>query len=81
MTETILNTILNEMSNAQDIITRGEDKKEYVMNKIKQYMTPQDYIRYEPFISLIIDFIKTLAKNKYILETLKTKTCFLSCIK
>ena len=81
MTETILNTILNEMSNVQDCMTGGEDKKNYVMNKIKQYMTPQDYIRYEPMISLIIDFIKTLAKNKKILDTLKTNTCFLSCIK
>ena len=81
MTETILNTILNEMSNAQDVITGGEDKKNYVMQKLKQYMTPQDYIRYEPMISLIIDFIKTLAKNKYVLDTLKNKTCFLSCIK
>lgn len=81
MTETILHTILNEMTNAQDVITGGEDKKKYVMQKLKQYMTPQDYIRYEPIISLIIDFIKTLAKNKYILDTLKTNTCFLSCIK
>lgn len=81
MTETILNTILNEMSNAQDVITGGEDKKNYVMQKLKQYMTPQDYIRYEPIISLTIDFIKTLAKNKYVLDTLKNKTCFLSCIK
>ena len=80
MTDTILTTILHEMSNAQDVFTGGEDKKNYVMQKLKQYMTLQDYIRYEPMISLIIDFIKTLAKNKYILDTLKTKTCF-SCIK
>jgi hypothetical protein len=80
MTESILNTILNEMTNAQDVFTGGEDKKNYVMKKLKEYMTPQDYIRYEPIISLIIDFIKTLAKNKYVLDTLKNKNCFL-CIK
>lgn len=80
MTETILNTILNEMTNAQDVITGGEDKKNYVMQKLKQYMTPQDYIRYEPIIFITIDFIKTLAKNKYVLDALKTKTCF-SCIR
>ena len=38
MTETILNTILNEMSNAQDVITGGQDKKLYVMKKLKEYM-------------------------------------------
>ena len=81
MTETILNTILNNMNEAQEVITGGEDKKNYVMQKLKEYMTPQDYIRYEPFISLIIDFIKTLAKNKYVLDTLKNKSCFLSCVK
>ena len=80
MTETILTTILNEMSNAQEVITGGISKKEYVMNKIKQYMNKDDYERYEPMISLIIDFIKTLSKNKYILDTIKNKKC-LSCIK
>ena len=43
-------------------------------------MNKDGYERYEPMISLIIDFIKTLSKNKYILDTLKNKKCF-SCIK
>ena len=81
MTETILTTLLNEMNNAQEVITGGISKKEYVMNKIKQYMDQDDYERYEPMISLMIDFIKTLSKNKYVLDTLKNKNCFLSCIK
>jgi tRNA A37 threonylcarbamoyltransferase TsaD len=80
MTETILNTILNEMSNAQEVITGGISKKEYVMNKIKQCMDKDDYERYEPMISLIIDFIKYLATNKKLLDTIKNKKC-LSCIK
>ena len=79
MTETILTTMLNEMSNAQEVITGGLSKKEYVMNKIKQYMNKDDYERYEPMISLTINFIKTLAKNKYVLDTLRNKKCF-SCI-
>ena len=79
MTETILKTILDEMSNAQEVITGGEDKKEYVMKKIKQYMNKDDYERYEPMISLTIDFIKNLAKNKYVLDALKPQKCF-SCI-
>ena len=80
MTETIFKTILDEMSNAQEVITGGISKKEYVMNKIKQYMNKDDYERYEPMISLIIDFIKYLATNKKILDTIKNKKC-LSCIK
>lgn len=81
MTETILNTILNEMTNAQEVITGGISKKEYVMNKIKEHMDKETYDKYETIISLIIDFIKYLAKNKYVLDTLKNKNCFLSCIK
>jgi hypothetical protein len=81
MTETILTTILNQMKNAQEVISGGEDKKEYVLKKLKEYMTPNDYIRFEPMISLTIDFIKILAKNKYILDSLKNKNCFLPCIK
>ena len=79
MTETILNTILNYMTTAQDDFTGGEDKKNYVMQKLKQYMTPQDYIRYEPIILLTIDFIKYISSNKDLLNGLKRQKCF-SCI-
>ena len=68
------------MAQAQKIITGGEDKKIYVMTKIKEYMNKDDYERYEPMISLIIDFIKYLATNKKLLDTIKNKKC-LSCIK
>lgn len=79
MTETILNTILNEMSNAQDVITGGEDKKNYVMQKLKEYMDKNDFERYSPIISLTIDFIKYLSSNKDLLNGLKRQKCF-SCI-
>ena len=80
MTEKILLNVIDEMAQAQKIITGGEDKKIYVMTKIKEYMNKDDYEKYEPMISLIIDFIKTLSKNKKILDAIKNKKC-LSCIK
>ena len=80
MTEKIIFNVISEMAGAQKLITGGDSKKEYVMAKLKEYMNKDDYERYEPMISLIIDFIKTLSKNKYILDTLKNKKCF-SCIK
>ena len=80
MTETIILNIISEMSNAQKNFINGNDKKAYVMTKIKEYMNKDDYDKYEPMISLIIDFLKYLATNKKILDTIKNKNC-LSCIK
>ena len=79
MTETIILNIISEMSNAQKNFINGNDKKAYVMTKIKEYMNKDDYDKYEPMISLIIDFLKYLATNKKILDTIKNKKCF-SCI-
>ena len=80
MTETIIINIISEMSNAQKNFINGNDKKAYVMTKIKEYMNKDYYDKYEPMISLIIDFIKYLATNKKILDTIENKKC-LSCIK
>ena len=80
MTETIIFNVISEMAGAQKLITGGDSKKEYVMTKLKEYMNKDDYERYEPMISLIIDFIKYIATNKKILDTIKNKKC-LSCIK
>ena len=79
MTETILMNIINNMVDAQGVITGGISKKEYVMTKLKEYMNKDDYERYEPMISLTIDFIKYLSSNKDLLNALKNKRCF-SCI-
>lgn len=80
MTETIILNIVSEMSNAQKNFINGNDKKAYVMTKIKEYMNKDDYDKYEPMISLIIDFLKYLATNKKILDALKPQKCF-SCYK
>ena len=66
MTDKLIFNVISEMAGAQKLITGGDSKKEYVMTKLKEYMNKDDYDRYEPMISLIIDFIKTLSKNKYI---------------
>ena len=58
-------------ADAQKIITGGDSKKEYVMTKLKEYMNRDDYERYEPMISLTIDFIKYLSTNRHIKCTQK----------
>ena len=80
MTDKIIFNVISEMAEAQKVIIGGDSKKEYVMTKLKEYMNKDDYERYEPMISLIIDFIKYIATNKKILDTIKNKKC-LSCIK
>ena len=81
MTDKILMDVMNNMTEAQDVITGGASKKEYVMNKLKENMTKEDYERYEPMISLTIDFIKYLSSNKHVLNALKNKKCFSLCSK
>ena len=80
MTDKIIFNVISEMADARKVIIGGDSKKEYVMTKLKEYMNKDDYERYEPMISLIIDFIKYIATNKKILDTIKNKKC-LSCIK
>ena len=80
MTDKIIFNVISEMADAQKVIIGGDSKKEYVMTKLKEYMNKDDYERYEPMISLIIDFIKYIATNKKMLDTIKNKKC-LSCIK
>ena len=79
MTDKFLANVINEMSNAQQVIIGGDSKKEYVMTKLKEHMNKDDYERYQPMISSTIDFIKCLSTNKDILNALKNKKC-VSCI-
>lgn len=75
----ILISVINHMSDAQESISGGIDKKTYVMSRLKDFMDKEDYDRYEPMIGLIIDFIKYLSTHKELLNSLKRKNCF-SCI-
>ena len=54
----IMTRIIYEMKDAQQNMINGNNKKEYVMKKLKEYMDKETYERYEPMISLTIDFIK-----------------------
>lgn len=80
MTEPLMHQIVKMMKDAQEIHTEGASKKVYVMDKLKQYLDSETYQRYEPLISMTIDFIKYISTNKEILNGLKNNlTCF-SCI-
>ena len=81
MTDKILMDVINNMTDAQDVITGGVNKKEYVMKKLKEHMNKDDYERYEPMLLLTIDFIKYLSSNKHLLNALKNKKCFSLCSK
>ena len=62
---TIMSVIIDEMKKAQQsIVTGGEDKKSYVMKKIKDNMDDENYERYEPILIVIVDIIKQIATDK-----------------
>ena len=79
---TIIPVIINEMKKAQQkIITGGEDKKAYVMKRIKDNMDDDNYERYEPILLIIIDMIKQIATDKKLLDGLYNSKCFKSMFK
>ena len=57
-----------------------DDKKTVAMQMIQKNMSFESYNRYEPYISLSIDVIKSIAKNPEMLKLLKPSKCFLNCI-
>ena len=46
----IMTRIIYEMKDAQQSMINGNDKKKYVMKKLKEYMDKETYERYEPMI-------------------------------
>ena len=77
MTESqIMAHIVSTMKDAQELYNNGTDKKQFVMNKIKQIIGDSAYIRYEPLISVAVDFIKSIATNKQILRELQQTKCY-----
>ena len=83
MTETtIMSVVIDEMKKAQQsIATGGEDKKAYVMQKIKDNMDDEKYERYEPILIVIVDIIKQIATDKKLLDGLHNSKCFKSMFK
>ena len=57
-----------------------DDKKTVAMQMIRKNMSFESYHRYEPYISMSIDIIKSIAKNPEMLKLLKSNNC-LTCIK
>ena len=79
---TIMLVVIDEMKKAQQsIITGGEDKKAYVMQKIKDNMDDENYERYEPIFIVIVDIIKPIATDKKLLDGLHKSKCFNSMFK
>ena len=80
---TIMSVVIDEMKKAQrSIVTGGEDKKAYVMQKIKDNIMDDDtYERYEPILIVIVDIIKQIATDKKLLDGLHNSKCFKSMFK
>ncbi len=79
---TIMSVVIDEMKKAQrSIVTGGEDKKTYVMKKIKDNMDDDTYERYEPILIVIVDIIKQIATDKQLLDGLHNSKCFKSMFK
>jgi hypothetical protein len=60
----------------------GEQKKVYVMNKVKTHIDNATYERYLPLIECIIDGIVKISRKELVIALNKTKSClFQTCIK
>ena len=69
--DNVMHDILTAMSEAQKVFTDSTSKKMFVMRILKKKLGEDSYGRYEPMISVTIDFFKTLTKNKKLLDVLK----------
>ena len=81
---TIFTMIIDLMRSTQAINgMTGDEKKSFVMARIKDILGIEPYERYQPVISMAIDLLKTISRDKSVLEgldSLKKKLCF-SCIR
>jgi hypothetical protein len=77
MTETLIMThIVSTMKDAQQLFDNGISKKDFVMRQLKTILGDATYSRYEPLISLTIDFIKSIARNETLLKEFKKTKCY-----
>jgi len=53
---------------------KGKDKKKYVEKQMANILGMETYDRFSPYISLTIDFIIELSKDKHILDGINEKT-------
>ncbi len=66
----------------------GDEKKSFVMSRIQDILGNETYERYQPMMSMVIDILKAISRDKSVLEgfeSLKKKFCFseglFSCIR
>lgn len=70
----IFDIIVSSMIIAQK--EKFDDKKAFVMNEIKKYLSPESYDRYYPFISIMIDGVKILSRSNLLKNLKNSKCCF-----
>lgn len=58
---------------------KGKEKKKWVQVKIKEILGEESYERYSPFISVTIDFIISLSKNRKAFLKSFNNNSFLCC--
>ena len=89
MTSTVLNeknfmtTVVKYMNDAHQLShLHGTEKKEFVLQQLKDHMDPEVYERYHEMISVVIDGIvsRSIDKKEIVLAIKATKKClFKSC--
>ena len=76
----VFELIISFMKTAQQNIDMlGFDKKAFVLREIKMYLGDGTYERYAPIIALSIDLVKSMAKNKKLLDGLESLKPGSSC--
>ena len=85
MSEATIFTIIIDLMRSTQTMSglSGDEKKSFVMSRIKDILGNESYERYQPVISMAIDLLKTISRDKSVLEgldSLKKKLCF-SCIR
>jgi len=79
MDKNINEILIRSMSFAQQ--KKVPNKKEFVLNMLKNTLSQETYDRYLPYIEITIDLLKEIAKHPDILKGLKNNKCFLNCTK
>ena len=85
MSEATIFTIIIDLMRSTQTMSglSGDEKKSFVMARIKDILGNESYERYQPVISMAIDLLKAISRDKSVLEgldSLKKKLCF-SCIR
>ena len=76
--DNVIYTILDLMVTLQKTNLRGTQKKDMVMQLLRETLSPESFVRYEPIFGMTIDILKFIAHDPTMIHGLKTiKKCFL----